>query len=255
MLKVVKYMLLDVLKSKFINGYMLFLMLLSFGLFSFTDDTTKGILGVGNIILLVIPLICIIFTGISIYNSPDFIRLLLTQPIGRSTIYFGQFIGIVSALIYAFVIGAGIPIVIYCSGDIILVIMLIGILLTLIFTSVAFFISLLVQDKVKGIGLLMLTWLYFTVIFDGILLFVVKSMSEYPIEQYSMILSLLNPIDMCRILLMFSLDISVLMGLTGAVLNLYLGTFIGKLIIYICLLFWFLIPLYIGKKIFIKKDF
>ncbi len=254
-LKVVKYILLDVLKSKFINGYLLFLLLLSFGLFSFTDDTSKGILGVGNIILLVVPLISLIFTGISIYNSTDFIRLLLTQPIGRSTIFFSQFTGITLALLYAFIIGAGIPVMIYCNGEMMLMMMLTGMLLTVIFSSLAFFISLKITDKVKGIGALMLVWLYFVVIYDGLMLLAIKAMSDYPVENYSMILALLNPVDMCRILMMFSMDISALMGLTGAVLQQYLGTLTGKVVIYFSLLLWMAVPLLFSLVKFKTKDF
>lgn len=248
-------MLLDVLKSKFINGYLIILLMLSFGLFSFTDDSSKGILGVGNIILLIVPLVSIIFTGISIYNSTDFIRLLLTQPISRGTIFFSQFIGITTALLYAFVLGAGIPVLIYCSGEMITVIMLTGILLTITFSAIAFYISLLIGDKVKGIGTLMLTWLYFVVIYDGLMLLAIKAMSDYPVEQYSMVLTLLNPVDMCRILIMFSMDISALMGLTGAVLQQYLGTLTGKVIIYASLAVWILVPLFLASVKFKKKDF
>jgi Cu-processing system permease protein len=229
--------------------------MLSFGLFNFTGDSTKGILGVSNLILLIIPMVSIIFTGISIYNATDFMRLLLTQPVGRTSIFLSHFIGICMALLYAFVIGVGIPVLFYCNRDIAMVIMLSGIILTIIFTSLSFYISLLIDEKVKGIGTLLLTWLYFAVIYDGLVLLIIKSMSDYPVEQYSMILALLNPIDMCRILIMFSIDISALMGLTGAVLQEYLGTATGKLAIYASLLLWVLIPLLQATFLFRKKDF
>jgi Cu-processing system permease protein len=80
-------------------------------------------------------------------------------------------------------------------------------------------------------------------------------MSEYPVEQYSMVLALLNPVDMCRILVMFSFDISALMGLTGTVLQNWLGTAGGQAVIYASLMLWILVPFLIARRIFLTKDF
>lgn len=255
MIKVVRYVLTGILTSRFINGYLAFLFLLSFGLFGFTNDAQKGLLGVGNIVLLVVPLVCIIFTTTNLYNSTDFLRLLLIQPLSRATIFTSYYIAVACSLLYAFIIGVGIPIILYSGGEYVFVVLSAGVILTLIFTSLAFLISFYLSDKVKGIGLSLFIWLYFIVIYDGIMLLIIQAMSDYPVEQYSIALALLNPVDMSRILIMFSFDISALMGLTGTVLQMYLGTMGGKLIIYGCMLLWIVIPFWWARRIFIRKDF
>jgi Cu-processing system permease protein len=255
MIKVFTYILLDVLRSRFVNGYLLVTLLLSFGLFYFTNDADKGILGMSNIILLLVPVVCIIFTSTTIYNSTDFFRLLLTQPVSRSTVYSGHFLALASALLYAFIVGAGVPLILYSAGDKIFPVMLSGIVLTLVFTSLSYLICTRINDKVKGIGASLFAWLYFVVIYDGLMLLVIRAMSEYPVEQYSMVLALLNPVDMCRILVMFSFDISALMGLTGTVLQNWLGTAGGQAVIYASLMLWILVPFLIARRIFLTKDF
>lgn len=255
MIKVVKYILSSILTSRFINGYLVFLFLLSFGLFGFTNDTEKGMLGISNIILLLVPLVCIIFTSINLYNSTDFLRLLLIQPVSRSAVFISYYIAVACSLLYAFIIGVGIPIIFFSGGEKVFVILSTGILLTLVFTSLAFLLGFYITDKVKGIGLSLFSWLYFIVIYDGIMLLIVQAMSDYPVEQYSIALALLNPVDMCRILIMFCFDVSALMGLTGVVLQTYLGTVGGQLIIYGSLLLWIIIPLLLARRTFIRKDF
>jgi Cu-processing system permease protein len=255
MLKTIKYIAIDILKSRFINAYLFFLFMLSMGLFYFTDDPEKGILGVSNVILVLVPLVCIIFTTTNIYNSVDFIRLLLTQPVSRATVFFSHYIAIVSSLLYAFILGTGIPVLLYSGGSQVLTILFTGVIITIVFSSVSFLISWKVKDRVKGIGLNLFTWLYFIAIYDGLMMIIIKAMSDYPVEQYTILLALLNPIDMCRILVMFTLDISALMGLTGTVLQAYLGTVAGTLIIYTSLLLWVLVPLFISRRIFLRRDF
>lgn len=255
MLNIIRYILMDNLKNRFVIGYFIFLWAASFGLFILSNDADKGVLGMSNIVLLLVPLVCSIYTSISVYNAADFTRLLLTQPVSRIQIYLGYFISISLAMIAVFIIGVGVPLITYSGGDKVFSILSSGVILSIVFTAIAFLSSLWIQDKVKGVGFILFLWLYFAVMYDGLMLLFVKAMSDYPIEQYSIILALLNPIDLCRILIMFSLDISVLMGLTGAVIQDFMGTGAGKWIIYLTLFLWAVVPVLWAAWIFRRKDF
>lgn len=255
MLNIIRYILIDNLKNRFMVGYLFFLIAASFGLFILSNDADKGVLGMSNIVLLMVPLVCSIYTGISVYNAADFTRLLLTQPVSRVQIFLGYFISITVALITVFIVGVGIALVTFSSGERVFTMLVTGIMLSVVFSAIAFLVSLSIQDKVKGVGVILFLWLYFAVMYDGVMLMFVKAMSDYPIEQYSIILALLNPVDLCRMLIMFSLDISVLMGLTGAVIQDFLGTTAGKWIIYFTLMIWAVIPVLWSSWLFRKKDF
>lgn len=255
MINAFKYILLDNLRNRFIIGYLILMIFASLGLLYLSNDVDKGVLGISNIILLVVPLVTSIYTCISVYNAADFTRLLLTQPISRSQISMAYLMSLILSQVIVFVIGTGVPLIVFSGGEKVAILMLSGTMLTIIFTALSFMLSLQINDKVKGMGTVLFLWLYFSLIYDGILLLFVRAMVDYPIEQYSLFFTILNPVDLCRILIMFSMDISVLMGLTGAVLQEYMGTTIGLMLIIVSLILWAFVPAYFAIRIFNRKDF
>src|SRR6478672_655881 len=113
MKKIIKYVMLDILRSKIIIGYTLFLLLVSLSVFNLEDNASKGLASLLNILLIIVPLISIIFSTIYIYNSAEFIELLVSQPLKRSTLWLSLFYGLAISLGISFFIGAGIPIILY----------------------------------------------------------------------------------------------------------------------------------------------
>ena len=93
----------------------------------------------------------------------------------------------------------------------------VGLLLTIIFVAIALLAAVYTRDKAKGIGIAVLLWLYFSLMFDGLVLFILFQFQDYPLEKPMVVISGLNPIDMSRILILLKLDVSALMGYTGAI--------------------------------------
>ena len=85
--KIIKYVITDILRNKIVLVYTLFLLAASFSVFSLEDNSSKGLLSLLNIILIVVPLVSIIFSTIYMYNSAEFIELLLSQPLKRRSIW------------------------------------------------------------------------------------------------------------------------------------------------------------------------
>jgi Cu-processing system permease protein len=52
-----------------------------------------------------------------------------------------------------------------------------------------------------------------------------------------------NPIDLARTLMLLKLDISALLGYTGAVFKKFFGTNLGVILSYLVLIFWMIIPI------------
>ena len=71
--KIIKYVIADILRNKIMVIYTGFLLAASFSVFSLEDNTSKGLLSLLNIILIVVPLVSIIFSTIYMYNSVEFI--------------------------------------------------------------------------------------------------------------------------------------------------------------------------------------
>lgn len=254
MKKVLKYAALDILKNKIVIAYMVMLALFSWSSFSLEDNAAKGILTVLNIILLAVPLMSVLFATIYVYNSSEFIELLVSQPIRRSKIWIALFMGLSLALVAAYIIGAGIPLLVFADTGTALMMIISGSMLTVIFVAVAFLCSILTRDKAKGIGISIMIWLYFALLFDGLVLFLFFQFADYPIEKIVVALSALSPVDMCRILILLRLDVSAMLGMTGAVFKDNFGSNWGLLLSFGMLLVWIIAPFIISLRRFVKKD-
>jgi Cu-processing system permease protein len=108
-----------------------------------------------------------------------------------------------------------------------LILVITGCLLSVIFVSIALLATVTTRDKAKGIGKSILLWLYFALIFDGLVLFLLFQFAEYPLEKMMMAISGLNPIDLSRIIVLLRLDVYALMGYTGAVFKDFFCTTLG----------------------------
>jgi Cu-processing system permease protein len=252
--RVIKYVFYDILRTRFILVYTLFLLLSTVALFQLDADSAKIILSLMNITLMVVPLVSVVFTTIHFYNSYEFIELMLAQPVNRKVIFMGEYIAVALSLCVALIAGVGIPMAVYGAGIQGFTLLYSGVMLTLVFVSLAFLSAVLTRDKAKAIGVALLFWFYFSLIYDGMLLWVIYSFSDYPLEEVTLALVALNPIDLARILILLELDISALMGYTGAFYKEFFGNSIGLFFSTVLLGSWIVLPLGIAIRTFKKKD-
>lgn len=252
--RIIKFIVLDILKNKIVLVYTLLLAVLAWSVFSLEDSSTKGILTLLNVVLLTVPLVSVIFSTIYLYNSSEFIELLLSQPINRSKIWWSLFFGLVISLLLSFFVGVGIPILLYAPGDVGLMMLLVGLFISTVFVSIAFLSSIITRDKAKGIGISIMLWLFFALLFDGIVLFLLFQLADYPIEKMMVGITALNPIDLARILILLHLDVSAMMGYTGAIFKDFFGTSLGIILVFVILFLWIAIPYWLSLVKFKRKD-
>jgi Cu-processing system permease protein len=181
-------------------------------MFSMEENSSKAMLSLMTIVLIVVPLISLVFSTIHYYNSYEFIELMLSQPMSRRRILLSEYAGVSVSLLSSFLIGVGVPVLLYSPDSIGFSLLFTGTSLTLVFTSLAFLTSVKARDKAKGIGFALLLWFYFALIYDGLILLVLFTFSDYPLEKITLVLSALNPIDLGRISIMLKMDVSALMG-------------------------------------------
>lgn len=254
MTRIIKYVFYDILRTRFILFYTAFLMVCTFAFFQVDGDFGKVVLSLMNIVLMAVPLVSVVFTTIHFFNSYEFIELMLAQPVNRRAVFLSEYLAVASSLCLAFVVGVAFPFVLYGAWQPISSTMITGIFLTLVFVSLAFFASVLTRDKAKAIGIALLFWFYFSLIYDGLLLWVIYSFSDYPLEKLTLTLIAFNPIDLARIIMLLQLDISALMGYTGAFYKNFFGSNLGILFSLSLLLLWVLWPVLFALRIFNKKD-
>jgi len=260
MFKILKYSFFDLVRSRWSYVYFLFYLLLGFVMLFLNNNLANAIITLMNVIIILVPLIGTIFGVMYYYNAKEFTELLLAQPIKRSSIFLGQYLGVSISLSLSLILGLGIPFFAYglINSDIIWnfgLLLVIGGMLTFIFTGLAFCIALSNENRIKGFGYGILLWLFMAVIYDGLFLISLMVFEEYPLDKFSMVATLFNPIDLSRILIILKLDISALLGYTGALFQKFFGTGIGLVISLSTLTIWMVLPMLFIQWKSKRKDF
>ncbi|HMQ44902.1 MAG TPA: ABC transporter permease [Mariniflexile sp.] len=248
MLKILKYSFYDLMRSRWSYVYFAFYLLLGVVLLFLNNDLSKAVITLMNVIIVLVPLIGTIFGVMYYYNSKEFTELLLAQPLKRSSIFLGQYLGVALSLSMSLILGLGLPFIFYglfkssAIWDFSLLLVT-GTFLTFIFTALAFNIALSNENKIKGFGYAILMWLFLGIIYDGLFLMSLVLFEDYPLDKISLIGTMLNPIDLSRTLILLKLDISALLGYTGAVFKQFFGTNFGLFISFGMLVLWVVFPL------------
>ncbi len=260
-LTIVSYQWKDLFRDKWLIGYALIYLILTDALIRFGGGGPKALMSLSNIMLLFVPLVSLIYGVIYLYQSREFVELLLAQPLDRKSLFTGLYGGLALPLCLAFVVGAGLPLIYtgvwFQTGlETISIVFGLGIALSLVFLAIGYLLGLkYFHQRVKGFGFALLAWLFLAVLYDGLILWVVSTYGDYPLENAIIALSVINPIDLARIGILLEFDISALMGYTGAVFSRFFGSGLGLMISAGCLLLWIGIPAWISLNIFKKKDF
>ena len=175
------------MRSRWSYVYFAFYLLLGIVLLFLNNDLSKAVITLMNVIIVLVPLIGTIFGVMYYYNSKEFTELLLAQPLKRSSIFLGQYLGVALSLSMSLILGLGIPFVFYglfksnAIWDFSLL-LITGVFLTLIFTALAFNIALSNENKIKGFGYAILLWLFLAIIYDGIFLMTLIMFEDYPLD-------------------------------------------------------------------------
>ena len=260
MFKILKYSFYDLMRSRWSYVYFVFYLALGFVLLFLNNDLNKAIITLLNIIIVLTPLIGTIFGVMYYYNSKEFTELLLAQPIKRSKIFLGQYIGISVSLTLSLFLGLGIPFLMYglfksaAIFDFALL-LVVGSLLNFIFVALAFNIALSNDNKIKGFGYAILVWLFLAVIYDGLFLISLIVFNDYPLDKFTLLATMFNPIDLSRILILLKLDISALLGYTGAIFKQFFGTNLGLFVSLGVMILWVIFPVWRINYKLRKKDF
>lgn len=254
MWKVYKYTLIDLARNKFVLGWMLLLLAISLGLFQLEDQPVKALLSLSQVLLALVPLVASVFTIVYLYDAMEFTELLAVQPLHRSKILGGQLLAVGTALVLGIVLGAGIPLAAFLPDAASLTLLVASVMLTLVFAAIGSLIAIKNREKARGVGLGLVVWFLFVLVYDAVLLWVMFAFSDYPIEPWIVPLAALDPIDLARIMVMLKVDLAAMMGYSGAVYEQFFGNLRGIGIALAALLAWVALPASLAFRAFRKKD-
>jgi len=254
MTSIFKHLLADLLKNRIIIGSFLLFALTGWGLFFIESQPQKALLVLMQVTLLAIPLITLVFSSIYYYNSGEFIELLLSHPVKRGEVIQSFHMALSTAFSIAYLLGIGLPILVFSASVHGATLLLVGLLLIWIFIGISLFISTLIHDRVRGMGLTLITWAFFAFLFDGLLIYLMYTFADYPIEKWILFLTFLNPVDIGRIAVIMQTEAAAMMGLSGAIFRDFFGSAKGVIVSFGVLMLWVVSMYLLAVRNFRRRD-
>lgn len=254
MFKLTKFIVQDLVSNWILLLFSIFLLMASMGLFFMEGQADKALLGILNLCLLLVPMMAVVFSTIYYYNMYEFTVLMLAQPMKRRQVLGSIMLGLGIAFSIVVVIGVGIPVLIMNGTVAAWVLVGVALLLAWVFVALAILAGAITRDKARGMGLALLFWVYFVLIFDGLVLMLMYNFSDYPIEKLVLGITFLNPIDLGRIMVLMQTDAAALMGYSGAVFRHFFEAWWSVLVALAILGIWALLPASLSIRIFQSKD-
>ena len=214
-----------------------------------------------NVVLVFVPLVSIVFGTMYLYGARDFIELLLAQPVGRSALFAGLYGGLAAPLAAAFLLGVGLPFLWAGRGR-------------RVAGRPARHAARRRRAADPGLHRARVpgeppvrgpaprdsarrSW-------SGSrrprsttpsLVLVAVAFGDRSLELPLIGLTLLNPVDLGRVLLLLQFDSAALMGYTGAVFERFFGSGLGAAITATALILWCAGPLGLALRRFRRQDF
>lgn len=246
-------------RSRWVLAYAVILLVMSVLLLRFGGTGARALASLGNVVLLIAPLVSVVFGSLYFYHTREFTELLLAQPIGRGIAYWSLFAALALPAVAALFVGVGIPLGIQAvqEPDILrplLVLLGVGTGLTLTFTALALAVATRIEDRTRGFGAALMVWVACTIAYDAFVLLVITVLRDYPMQLPVLLLSSLNPVDVARLALLATMDASILLGYTGAVFQRALGA-AAVPAAFAILLITAVVPMALGRYWFERKDF
>jgi Cu-processing system permease protein len=196
----------------------------------------------------------------SIAGGNESLSLLLAQPVGRTQVLLGKFLGLAAALGLAQALGFG-------GGGVIValhggaeqargffVLTVLSLALGWVTLSLAMGIAVLWPDRLRAMSTALLLWLLMVVAYDLAVLGATAILAGLPLQSVLLPALILNPVDLVRVLTTLSIGSGALFGPTAAVLMRSMGTSGGIALGLVALFVEGAVPLAIAAWVFRRRN-
>lgn len=257
------------LESRWLFGFTLLFAALVLGLsyFGLAQSREVGLqgfarvtLGLMNLVLLVVPLTGLLLGVTSLTASGESLALLLAQPVTRGEVLAGKYAGLCFALAIAQALGfggGGLVIALNAGADQLpgfVALTVISIALGMLSVAAALAIAAVFPDRLRALSAALLLWLLMVVAYDLAVLGATAMLNGLPLETVLFPALLLNPVDLCRVMVTLSLGSGALFGPTAAVLMKLFGSGPGLAVGAATLVLETVVPLLIAVRVFRRRD-
>ncbi len=252
---IVLYEIRDSLRSYRLIIYTAALAVFSSAILFFAGQSPRSSASLLNLLLLIIPLFGMLFGALSFRDSLPFIQILLSRGISRRTVFAGKWLGMAAVLGMSVVIGLGISLIFAGKGVLsVLFLLVLSFFLQMVFVSLSLLMGIAVRKREVIPAAALLTWFYFYVLYDLLVLSAGMFSNEFPLEIPIFVMLVLNPLDLVRLVYLTQTNLLQLMGFSTAVVSRTLGELFGAVFALILLAVWIVVPLVFGLRMFKKRD-
>jgi len=225
------------------------------------QDFTRTAASLVNLGAFLIPLFALLLGVFSFITNRDYMDILVTQPVSRTRVLLGKYLGLVITVLGASVLGFGV------SGALIaisigvqgaqayLLVVLYSSLLALVFTGLSVLISLLARRRQIALGIGMAVWVFYELLYGMIMLGTTLYLPPRVLKAVLLVGLAGNPIDVTRVLSLLEVGGPHLFGPAGATLVKLAGSpFQATLVGLGALLIWIAVPVLISIRIFNRQN-
>ncbi len=225
------------------------------------QDFTRTAASLVNVGGFLIPLFALVLGVFSFVTHPEYLELLATQPVSRTRVLLGRYLGLSLTVLGASALGFGLPGVMIAvaagSEGAQRYLAVIGYLslLALAFTGIALLVTLLVHRRQIALGIALGVWVFFELAYGVIMLASTLYLPAKVLKTTLLVGLLGNPVDLARVLSLLQVGGPHLFGPAGATLVKLTGsTAVATALGLVGLLLWVVVPLLVAVRLFKRQN-
>jgi len=214
-----------------------------------------------NLAGFIVPLFALLLGVFSFLSNKDYLDILVTEPVSRRQILTGKYLGLLTTLIAATLIGFGLPgvvmaLVIGVDGAMMYcIIVALSLTSGAIFLGLSLLIALISHRQQIAFGIAIAVWIFFELFYGLFVLGSTLYLSPSMLKSILLFGLFGNPIDLSRVLSLLVIGGPHFFGPAGATLMKMTGSSFVAIYWGIAgLLLWIILPGFLSVRIFIKQD-
>ncbi len=241
------------------------LLVSSFGMvtsgYSGFQDFVRTAASIMNLGGLVVPLFALLLGVFSFVSEREHLELLVTQPVSRTQVLLGKYLGLVASVVGATLLGFGVPGIVFSfvvgfEGALqYAAVVAFEVLLAVVFAGLSVWIVLLVGRRQIALGVSIGVWFFFELVYGMLMLGATLYFSRATLQVLLVVGLVGNPVDLTRVLSLLAVGGPHLFGPAGATLVKTAGSAeVAALVGLVGLALWIVVPLVASVRLFSRQN-
>jgi Cu-processing system permease protein len=225
------------------------------------QDFIRTAASIVNLSGFLIPLFALLLGVFSFLSNREYLELLATQPVSRTSVLLGKYLGLVLTVLGSSMLGFGLPgvviaLVIGVEGALsYLLVVVYSSLLAVVFTGLAVLISILTRRRQIALGLALGLWVFYELLYGVLMLGTTLYLPSGVLKTVLLAGLLGNPVDTARVLSLLQVGGPHLFGPAGATLVKLAGSSLAATLTGLTgLALWLLVPVAASVRVFRRQS-